>query len=409
MARTKQTARKSTGGRAPRRRLRSDIICIYPGPNTQIRWPTTTRKAHLLRPRPLPTVKRLSEQQVTMAPTRPMKRQKRTGTTPRKQLLPWNDCRRMRLEPRYSLRPRRQQTEKPEKDEQNRRKARRQDRATRNQNKTKKVSAAVTLVTPKARTTRRTPLGLFSRLPNELIFQIISSDLDIPTLTNLRRVCRFFKSTIDTEVKAYAELAQKAPFLLQRILLQTPTWAFSSSCKEVHAELTQDLPMTCKKCNDSEAKSYNVHSWAFNLMTGQFMCNECSGGNYQRGFGNRNNLWVERHLKKDLTEANIAFTQEMLAKVARLRVVHPWEMDCKPTHGTWSAGRAVTCYDSNSVQQEFGLVKRRCCGCSDAGYPRSEALMYENRATFIPMWRFAALNGDRPSWEKVNFVYRGPY
>lgn len=35
--------------------------------------------------------------------------------------------------------------------------------------------------------------------------------------------------------------------------------------------------------------------------------------------------------------------------------------------------------------------------------------MYENRATFIPMWRFAALNGDRPSWEKVNFVYRDPY
>ncbi|KAK0671473.1 hypothetical protein QBC41DRAFT_56902 [Cercophora samala] len=340
MARTKATGRRSFGGRLPRRRLKSGIICCYPGPS----------------------------------------------------------ARRQPEPPRYSLRPRRQHTEKPQEQEQIRRRARRQDRALKKRSK----------ITPKTRTKRGIPLGLFSRLPNELIYRIITSDFDIPTLVKLRLVCRFFKTTIDTQVKAYAELSQKFPAFLQRIIVQTPTWVFSSSCEEVHAKLTQDLPFTCKGCNEREANSYTASHWAFNLMTGEFMCNRCSGGNHRRGHGDGSKLWVERHLKKHLTKAGIAFTQEMLQKIPHVRVVSPWEMDCKWRRRP-AYGRPVTCYDPAAVQKEFGLAKTHSCGCWDDGYPRSEDLMHGYRATIIPMWWFAGLNGGRPSWEKVKFQNPGSY
>ncbi|KAK0718979.1 hypothetical protein B0T21DRAFT_414996 [Apiosordaria backusii] len=288
----------------------------------------------------------------------------------------------------YAFRPRKQQAVKPQTNKQPRiyqATGRKRPRTWR-----RRIRDAVTeTVAPKP----AQPLGAFSRLPNEVIFNIISADLDIPTLANIRRVCKFFRKVVDCEVKQYVKLVERVPQLVQRIILQNPA---PLSCKSIHAKFQT---LVCKRCNkDTES----IYQYAFNLITGEMVCSTCSGSIGIRRTYHLQRIshalpqipavilpWIEGHLKKHLKKAGVAFTNDTLAKIPHIRVLNPWNMDCKPrNNGKRPSGRTVICYDAKAVQEQFGLEKKIRCGCDKTGYPVSEEAIYENRATLIPATMF---------------------
>ncbi|KAK3352899.1 hypothetical protein B0T25DRAFT_543075 [Lasiosphaeria hispida] len=109
-------------------------------------------------------------------------------------------------------------------------------------------------------------LGALSVLPNEILHEILA-DLDIPTLTALRRVNRRARTTIDG-IPSYASLVRSHSDALRAVVASK---AVAYTCRELHAELQNTQ---CRKCGAEATHLY--------LISCHLVCRSCFTGSWLR-------------------------------------------------------------------------------------------------------------------------------
>ncbi|KAK3988705.1 hypothetical protein QBC44DRAFT_397602 [Cladorrhinum sp. PSN332] len=115
-------------------------------------------------------------------------------------------------------------------------------------------------------------LGLLGLLPNELLTEILIQ-IDLPTLTNFRRVNRIAMTILDA-VPAYSFIVSRFPALLRAAILSN---AQSWTCQDLHLQLghprgPRDKPQCTTTINDKSCKHPAAYLW---LPTGKCLCNCC--------------------------------------------------------------------------------------------------------------------------------------
>ncbi|KAK5655754.1 hypothetical protein OQA88_5291 [Cercophora sp. LCS_1] len=116
------------------------------------------------------------------------------------------------------------------------------------------------------------PFGTLSRFPPEILVSIINSDLDIPTLTNLRLVNHDFKRLIDTSIPDYTWLRTNHPFILRALFASNVT---HPSCNRIRSILRAKR---CTVCDDNRGDAA-APTWPFkaylSLAAFKFVCKAC--------------------------------------------------------------------------------------------------------------------------------------
>ncbi|KAK4185718.1 hypothetical protein QBC35DRAFT_297215 [Podospora australis] len=246
------------------------------------------------------------------------------------------------------------------------------------------------------------PLGNLSVFPAEIIFQIVTDEMDVASLANLRLVNKCLKKLVDIEVPKFTWLLKafqgRYRMLIGAIVESKATFPI---CREVHSVL-QDI--RCSRCGSHRPNVAGLVSiFNFSLATGEIICVPCwnhvNRNNYPQlgpvredapifleGERHRHLLtdefienrtfvpWSEHHLRKHLKQRGDDSIEEKLARVPHIVALPVLDYDTgKPAD---TQGRRIKLYDAQGVEKAFGLVKSddKSCGCNWKGYPSTEIM-----------------------------------
>ena len=131
-------------------------------------------------------------------------------------------------------------------------------------------------------------LGFFDLLPSEIFFKVLA-DLDLVSLTTLRRVNRLAMSIVD-QAPDYAYIVANYPDVLRAVLV---TRAQAYSCGFLCSELKRSR---CRACNADEIDIY--------LITGVAVCRACQLTGY-RTYKYSPLTWPHIRLIAETTETSL--------------------------------------------------------------------------------------------------------